>query len=56
MDSNTKEKKIKKKYVKPEIKSEKLNAYGAACNGTSSGGRKASTVAVPACNSKKLNS
>ena len=46
----------KKAYKRPEIKSEKLNVYGASCNGTTKGGRKASTTAIPACRSNRLNS
>jgi hypothetical protein len=46
----------KKPYKKPEIVSEKLNAYGAACNGSSTGGRKSSTSSPSFCNSRKLNS
>lgn len=46
----------KKPYKKPEIISEKLNAYGASCNGSSTGGRKSSTSAPSFCNSRKLNS
>lgn len=50
------EKKEKRTYLKPEIQSEKLNSYGAICNGTSTGGRKA-TIAGPAfCNAGRLNS
>ena len=48
--------KKKKPYKKPELISEKLNAYGASCNGSSTGGRKASTGAPNFCNSRKLNS
>ena len=46
----------KKTYVKPEIKSEALNSYGAVCNGTSNGGRKASAAGPSFCNSSRLNS
>lgn len=52
-DSN---KKSKRKYVKPEIQSEKLNSYGALCNGTTGGGRKASTTAPAFCSATKRNS
>lgn len=45
--------KQKKEYIKPEILSEDLISFGALCNGTSNGGRKATTVA---CNRRKLNS
>lgn len=50
------EKGKKKTYVKPTIISEKLNSYGAVCNGTTVGGRKASTSGPAFCNSSKLNS
>ncbi len=43
----------KKEYIKPEIKSEDLVSFGALCNGTEIGGRKA---AVPVCNTRKINS
>lgn len=46
----------KKKYIKPEIASEKLNSYGALCNGTTTGGRKASTTAPAFCGATKRNS
>ena len=46
----------KKPYVKPEIESEKLNTYGAICNGTFTGGRKASTAPPTPCNPSRLNS
>lgn len=52
-ETNDKE---KKPYKKPELVSEKLNVYGATCNGTTSGGRKASTGAPAFCNNKRLNS
>jgi len=46
----------KKKYIKPAMVSEKLNSYGALCNGTTTGGRKASTTAPAFCNATKRNS
>jgi len=46
----------KKKYVKPEIISDDLVAFGALCNGTTSGRRKASTGAPDNCRRSKLNS
>lgn len=46
----------KRPYVKPEIESEDLLTYGALCNGSTNGGRKASTGAPNFCNSKKLTS
>ena len=51
-----KKKKNKKKYIKPELKSEKLNAFGASCNGTTNGGRKASTGAPNFCNASRVSS
>lgn len=47
---------IKRKYQKPTIKSEALNSYGAICNGTTNGGRKASAMAPTFCNANRLNS
>ena len=52
----SKEKKEKKPYQKPTIESEKLNVYGALCNGTTENGRKASIAPPAACNSARLNS
>ena len=52
-DELKKENGPKKKYIKPEITSEDLISFGAVCNGTSTGGRKASTVS---CNRRKINS
>lgn len=46
----------KRDYIKPMIQSEKLNSYGAVCNGTTVGGRKASTTAPAFCNASKRNS
>ena len=46
----------KRAYVKPQIQSEKLNSYGAICNGTTVGGRKASSSGPAFCNSAKLSS
>jgi hypothetical protein len=46
--------KSKKKYEKPQIKSESLMTFGALCNGSLSGGRKQSTGAPNFCNSGKL--
>ena len=45
----------KRKYQKPIIKSEALNSYGAICNGTTTGGRKASALAPTFCNANRLN-
>lgn len=56
-DENKKEETIEKKeYTSPQIESEDLNAYGASCNGSSTGGRKSSVSAPDFCNSRKLNS
>jgi len=48
---------LPKEYQKPQIKSEKLLAFAASCNGNTTGGRKA-TVAGPVnfCRSNRLNS
>lgn len=45
-------KKNKKKYNKPKVKSEKIMMFGALCNGTSTGGRKQTTAG--GCASTKL--
>lgn len=55
-EKNKSDEKPKKPYVKPEIESEKLNTYGAICNGTFTGGRKASTAPPTPCNPSRLNS
>jgi hypothetical protein len=47
---------IKKTYIKPQIISEKLNSYGAICNATTTGGRKASSTGPAFCNASRLNS
>lgn len=52
-------KKIKRppQYQKPLIKSEKLLAFAASCNGTTNGGRKSSTNGpVNFCRANRLNS
>ena len=54
-ETNTKKNK-KRTYVKPKIQSEKLNSYGAVCNGTTVGGRKASSAGPAFCNSGRLSS
>lgn len=56
MSEKEETKKDKKPYTKPEIESEKLNTYGAICNGTFTGGRKASTAPPAPCNPSRLNS
>lgn len=47
-------KKTKKKYKKPELKKEPLVTFGAVCNGTTTGQRKAATVPPANCNSARL--
>lgn len=48
---------LPKEYSKPEVQSENLMAFAASCNGTTTGGRKASVGApAPFCNARKLNS
>jgi hypothetical protein len=47
---------MRRPYTAPEIRSEPLIAFGALCNGTSIGGRKASTGAPNFCNAAKLKS
>ena len=46
--------KPKKKYKKPSVRSEEIMTFGALCNGTMSGQRKASTGAPDFCNNMKL--
>lgn len=46
----------KRTYEKPRIVSEQLNSYGAVCNGTTTGGRKATSTGPAFCNAGKLNS
>ena len=53
-DENKKENLKKKEYVRPEITSEELMTFGAVCNGTNKGGRKATVGAPNFCNSSKL--
>jgi hypothetical protein len=48
--------KPKQKYEKPRIKSESLTVVAALCNGTATGGRKASTGAPSFCNSARIKS
>lgn len=48
--------KPKKTYTPPTIETEDLNTYGAVCNGSAKGGRKASTSATVPCNASRLNS
>ena len=53
-ESKNKNKKAKKKYQSPKVKSENLMVYGALCNGMAGGGRKGSTGA--GCSVSKLRS
>jgi hypothetical protein len=46
----------KKKYIKPEVQTETLTIYGAVCDGTTVGSRKASVGGPSFCNSARLNS
>lgn len=48
--------KTKRKYSKPSKKTESLTVVAAVCNGTSVGGKKASTGAPNFCSSTKLKS
>ena len=50
--TNTKKK--KKRYTKPELKVEKVMVFGALCNGSTSGGRKATTALPSPCDAMKL--
>lgn len=56
-DSNQEQVTLPKEYQKPQVKSEKLLAFAASCNGNANGGRKA-TVSGPVnfCRSNRLNS
>ena len=54
-NTNTKNKNTaKKKYKKPGLRTENLMTFGALCNGSTNGGRKASTGAPDFCNASKL--
>lgn len=55
-NEETFEEENKKEYTSPTIESEDLTVYGAACNGTNRGGRKAATTDVPPCNPSRLTS
>lgn len=46
--------KKKKTYKKPQIKKESLVTFGAVCNGTTTGSRKATTAPPASCNSARL--
>ncbi|MCP4912110.1 MAG: hypothetical protein GY909_03235 [Oligoflexia bacterium] len=46
----------KKKYTKPAIFSEDLMTFGALCNGTATGGRKATPGPPSFCNASRINS
>ena len=52
-NKNENKKSEKKIYEKPTVKTENLTAVAAVCNGTSTGGRKAT---APTCNATKLKS
>ncbi len=53
-NESKKNSRLKKKYISPKIMSEELMAFGALCNGSTGGGRKASTGAPNFCNTSKL--
>ena len=55
-DENKTKNAKKRVYKKPQIQSEKLNSYGAVCNGTTTSGRKASATSPAFCNAGRLNS
>ena len=46
----------KRPYEKPALRSERMTAVAALCNGTNIGGRKASTSAPDFCSSSRLKS
>lgn len=52
--ADCKPEKIKKDFIAPEIISESLLAFGAVCNGTTTGRRKDTTAAPASCNSSRL--
>ena len=52
-ESSKKENRTQVQYEKPSIKTENLTAVAAVCNGTTTGGRKATT---PTCIAGKLKS
>ncbi len=54
--NETAEKPDKLKYQKPEIKTEPLTTVAALCNGSATGGRKATTGAPNFCQVAKLKS
>ena len=53
---NLSARKPKAKYQKPSLKTEKLTAVAAVCNGVAGSGRKASTGSPNFCTSTKLKS
>ena len=53
VESKKKSKK-KRKYEKPQLKIEKVMAFGALCNGMTTGGRKAIAGPPDSCNTSKL--
>lgn len=56
MSKNKKDEKPKqkKKYQKPQLKSEKVMAFGAQCNGSPGSGRKAAAGAPDFCVAGKI--
>lgn len=50
------DKKPKKPYAKPTVRTEPLTAVAAVCNGLASGGRKAATGSPNFCSSSLLKS
>ncbi len=53
-ERDQKEGEKKRPYVRPRMLTESLMAFGAICNGSSSGGRKDTTGAPKFCNSARL--
>ncbi|MCB0340768.1 MAG: hypothetical protein H6626_11225 [Pseudobdellovibrionaceae bacterium] len=54
MSESNSNKKQKKKYKKPQVKSEDLMTFGASCNGMATGGRKSTAGPPDNCNASKL--
>ena len=55
IDENVKKKLLKKRiYKRPTIISGALTIFGAACNGTTTGGRKSASGPPDFCNSSRL--
>jgi hypothetical protein len=53
-NQNINNEKKKKSYIKPQINTEELIGFGALCNGSASGGRKASSGAPNFCKAGRL--